>query len=108
MQLMSRCNRFAAHVGAKTYGQIQGSWCPGSMERLQSTLTTHMQNAERLHFNLDQFRPDRFREFAKNPVFSDNNITNWELYRILTSPELLKKTISYGPGGGKASPPSLP
>ncbi|RKH45243.1 RHS repeat-associated core domain-containing protein [Corallococcus sicarius] len=100
-------NRFASHVEARTYGQLQGSWWPGSMERLQETLTGYMHDARRIHFNLDQFDLERFGRFAKDPSFAEHNVTNWELDQILNDSTLLRKTIFYGPGGVVVAPPGL-
>jgi hypothetical protein len=89
-------NRFAGDVGAKTYGQLYGSWWPGSMEALESNLETAMQSSSRLHFNLEGMSAARYSEFAKNPAFSSGNITNWELHKIMSNPSLLQKTKFYG------------
>jgi hypothetical protein len=66
-----------------------------------------MQNAGRRHYNLDQVNLATFRKFAANPVFSDGNIANWELYKILANPDWLGKTTFYGAGGKVVKPPSL-
>ncbi|MCY0996426.1 FG-GAP-like repeat-containing protein [Myxococcus sp. MISCRS1] len=99
--------RFSERVNAKTYGQLEGTWWPGSMERLEATLVEHMQNARHIHFNLDQFDLARFRQYALNPTFGDHTITAWELHKVLTSPNLLSKTTFYGPGGVVVPPPAL-
>lgn len=89
-------NQFAEGIGAKTYGQLTGSWWPGSYEALETDLTREMNGAASLHFNLEGMDMGRFAEFAKNPVLGDGNITNWELFTILKNPSLLGKTTFYG------------
>jgi hypothetical protein len=91
--------RFTQHVGAKNYGDVFGSWWPGSYEKLQSNLSLMMKDASKIHFNLDGVEMARVRAFMTNPQFSPNNITNWELTQILSHPRLLDKTIFYERGG---------
>jgi hypothetical protein len=100
-------SNFAQRVRAKTYGDIYGTWWPGSMEALQRNISSAMAGANRLHFNLDQFSTANFQKFAKNPAFSAGNIANWELDTILRNPSLLEKTTFYGPGGRIVRPPSF-
>jgi RHS repeat-associated protein len=99
---------FASRVGAKTYGDIYGSWWPGSMEALETNIRKVITGAERLHFNLDQMNMAVFQDFARNPAFRSGNITNWELNTVLRDPNLLQKTNFYGPGGILIAPPMLP
>jgi len=62
-------------------------------------------DAKSINFNLDGFSLSRFKNFLSNPKYGDDNITNWELYTILTNPSFLNKTTFYGPGGVKVAAP---
>jgi len=43
-----------------------------------------------------------YKTFAMDPKFGYGNITNWELYQVLTT-DLAGKTTLYGKGGVKMS-----
>ncbi|HSO32880.1 MAG TPA: hypothetical protein VLT33_10190 [Labilithrix sp.] len=88
--------------GAKTYGQLRGSWWPGSYEALETNLVSEMNGARSLHFNLKGVDMGRFAELAKNPAMGPGNATNWELFTILKNPSLLGRTTFYGD-----APPAL-
>jgi len=94
-------------LGPKTYGDIYGSWWPGSLEVLQTNIGQAMKGTDRLHFNLDQLDLEAFQQSARNPVFISGSITNWELNAILHDPPLLLKTIFHGPGGAIVPPPRV-
>ncbi len=98
----TQLNRFAERIGAKTYGQLAGTWWPGSYAALQEGLLREMNAASSIHFDLEGFDVDRFTEFIGNPSIGPRNATNWELYTILNNPSLLGKTTFYG-----GSPPQL-
>ncbi len=89
-------NQFAERIGAKTYGQLTGSWWPGSYEALESNLMNEMSAARSLHFNLEGMDMGRSAEFATNPVIWPGNATNWELFTVPKNPSLLGKTTFYG------------
>jgi hypothetical protein len=56
-----------------------------------------MNRATRIHFNTTGFDLGRYNAFLENPVFTGNNATNLELYKIYTT-EAIDKTMFYGPG----------
>ncbi len=78
------------------------------MEKLERTIADAMTSAEKLKFNLDQFDMNQFEAFAKSPKFAEENIANWELYKVLNDKKLLDKTIFYGADGQLTRPPKLP
>ena len=88
-------NEFAAVNGAKTFGQLEGTWLP---DNLRYALHFHMKRADKIKFNLEGFDFDRYRAFLKKPgkAPSEGNITNWELRKVLNNTELRSKTTFYG------------
>ncbi len=71
-----------------------------------------MSNANEIHFNLDGFSEERYRQFLNDRSsvclvtnklsFWDkdtNNITNWEYHQIISNNDLFNKTIFYDQGG---------
>jgi len=92
---------FAKHTGSKTYGDIYG-YLPAEKNILQA-----INDAKSINFNLDKFSLSRFKDFLRNPKYGDDNITNWELYTILTNPSFLNKTTFYGSGGVKVAAPII-
>jgi RHS repeat-associated protein len=91
--------RFASNVGAKTYFDIFREGMPaGGFPQLQANLEKVMRNSKRIHFNIDQVDPAKYRAFLNRPHISEG-ITNWELQRVLGDPDLSAKATFYGRGG---------
>ena len=94
-------DRFAGHVGAKTYGDLYGAGVFPS----EAMLERMMYGSRRLHVNLDGLvnsvdeLPGIVQKGSKGmlhqPAPGVGNITNWEIWRIHQDPELLSKTIFY-------------
>ncbi|WP_153559314.1 RHS repeat-associated core domain-containing protein [Roseimaritima sediminicola] len=94
-------DRFAEHVGARTYGQIYDPRIFPTEEMLENM----MRGASRLHVNLDGMcksidelpsivqRGSRGMDYV--PPGGGGNITNWEIWRIHQGPEMLSRTIFY-------------
>jgi hypothetical protein len=97
-------DKFALNLGARTYGDLAGSWWPGSYERLKIDIEHYMSKADNINFNLDEFNMEKYNQFLTNQKI-ENSVTNWELSKILNSKELLEKTRFYGAGGKRVSPP---
>jgi hypothetical protein len=106
---------FSKHVNAKTYGDIYGSWWPGSMEKLESNIVRAMKESKSLKVNLDGMvkNVDELPNIAKKGsrgieprevILGEErgNITNWEIFKIESNPSLKAKTTYYL--GGKVVP----
>lgn len=86
---------------------------PGAFEELRPQLIKMMSVAHEIHFNLDNFKLDRFQEFvSKDADIGQDNVTNWELKTILENPDFRHKIRCYDKteqGAGKAPcPPAIP
>ena len=94
-------DRFANHVGARTYGQIYDPRIFPTEEMLENM----MRGANRLHVNLDGMcktiddlpsivdKGSRGMDYV--PPGGGGNITNWEIWRIHQDPEILARTTFY-------------
>lgn len=98
---------FSNRTASTNYFRLYGTGWPGTWSALQDTIKQAMQRANRINFNLDQMDIAKLKAYAANPTFGSKNITNWELYTVLTTPELLAKTTFYGRGGAVVGAPAL-
>ena len=66
-------------------------------------ITTAMDNAQIIHFNLEGISKSQFRKWLKDRVVGpQGTYTNAELFRVLTNQNLLEKTTFYiGSGSGR-------
>lgn len=99
-QELGLLERFAAHVGALTYGDVYSaeSWPTEEM------LSTMLRQATRIHVNLDGLLETfeelpRIIERGSQGILSrpngQGNVTNWEIWRIHQEQELLDRTVFY-------------
>jgi hypothetical protein len=105
-------NNFADRVGAKTYADVYGSWGFRDIPDLANKSLTAMENAERLHINLDGVvnSPEELptivqrgsRGIGVQDLLPDGrvsgNVTNWEIFKIETTPTLKAKATYYWNG----------
>ena len=94
--------RFAERTGALTYADVVGHSFP-----VESAMLDALSNADAIKFNLEGFDLAKYKEFATNPSFKEQNYTNWELHNILTDQTLLNKTTFYDGAGNVVDTPKM-
>jgi hypothetical protein len=98
--LSPHVNELAARTGSLLYSQAAGNPVFTAAD-----FTRVAQGATVINFTLKGFEVDQFNRFIENPGISNlpgvNNITNYELFRVLTDPSLFRKTVFHDiPAGG--------
>ena len=95
--------RFAEKVEAYYYRQWESAGIakrqPHESYMSERFLREGIAKADKIHFNLDQINPAKYRAFAENPSApTSGNVTNWELHTVLNE-GFAGKTTFYGPKG---------
>jgi hypothetical protein len=100
-QETGQLERFAAHVGAKTYADVYAVDILPTEEMLERML----RQATRIHVNLDGLATTGddlasiidlgSRGIDYTPPSGGGNFTNWEIWRIHQEQELLERTLFY-------------
>jgi hypothetical protein len=107
-------DRFSRRVNAPYYRQWPGyeNVPPGDFKQLGNFIRRNLAEADKIHFNLDRWTKAQYQKWLNQRArakinspdltsFDDkvNGITSWEYNTIINDPDLLRRTVFYGPGG---------
>ncbi len=107
--------KFSEKVGAPYWKQWPGAEyaAGGDPSKLTKYLLKNMEEADVIHFNMDQFSKSGYKRFVKrwgeNPgplnwkIMNARQVTAWEYQTILSNSKLLEKTRFYAKGGRQMS-----
>ena len=91
--------RFAEHTGSKTYLSLFSVESTLDYAVMGRNILTAMRDARRIHFNLDGMVGNGVNvrtlvEYGRAGI-GEGNVTNWELYKVMSIPDAFQKTVFY-------------